>query len=86
MIDFDENVILAQMINKKDRSEYENMLMANLLQKMEELKKLNTLIYGEVLDNSVIISDVDHPQFINDERYRVIKREINIICLKWLNN
>ena len=50
MIDFDENVILAQMINKKDRSEYENMLMANLLQKMEELKKLNTLIYGEVLD------------------------------------
>ena len=86
MIDFDENVILAQMINKKDRSEYENMLMANLLQKMEELKKLNTLIYGEVLDNGVIISDVDHPQFINDERYRVIKREINIICLKWLNN
>lgn len=86
MIDFDENVILAQMINKKDRSEYENMLMANLLQKMEELKKLNTLIYGEVLDNSVIISDVDHPQFINDERYRAIKREINIICLKWLNN
>ena len=86
MIDFDENIILAQMINKKDRNEYENMLMANLLQKMEELKKLNTLIYGEVLDNSVIISDVEHPQFINDERYRVIKREINIICLKWLNN
>lgn len=86
MIDFDENVILAQMINKKDRSEYENMLMINLLQKMEELKKLNTLIYGEVLDNGVVISDVDHPQFINDERYRVIKREINIICLKWLNN
>lgn len=86
MIDFDENVILAQMINKKDRSEYENMLMTNLLQKMEELKKLNTLIYGEVLDNGVVISDVDHPQFINDERYRVIKREINIICLKWLNN
>lgn len=86
MIDFDENVILAQMINKKDRSEYENMLMTNLLQKMEELKKLNTLIYGEVLDNGVVISDVDHPQFINDERYRVIKLEINIICLKWLNN
>ena len=86
MIDFDENVILVQMINKKDRNEYENMLMANLLQKMEELKKLNTLIYGEVLDNGVIISDVEHPQFINDERYRVIKREINIICLKWLNN